>query len=100
MPSPNHYEVMGLSPSASHEEVERRFAELAKLYQLDAANPTDGEGMGALIAEAHRVLSNPALRAAYDTSLVPAPSPSPVPAPILGSCGAPASLGRSTAVPS
>lgn len=67
MASPNHYEVIGLDPSASQAEVESRYRELSRLYQLDG--DSSGDGMASLIAEAYRVLANPSLRTVYDRSL-------------------------------
>lgn len=71
MSSPTHYDVLGLPLHSSPEDIEKRYRELARLYQLETSGggqaPT--EGMAASIAEAHRVLSNPALRALYDSGL-------------------------------
>jgi curved DNA-binding protein CbpA len=74
MPAPNHYEVLGLPVTATPQEVESRYRDLARLYEIDSG--VSGTGMGSLIAESYRVLSNPALRAAYD-SAIPAAAPIP-----------------------
>jgi curved DNA-binding protein CbpA len=88
MPSPSHYEVIGLDRAATQADIEARYRELARLYQLDGGPP--GEGMGSLIAEAYRVLSNPALRAVYDASPGGPPAPSPAPPNLATSQGSPA----------
>src|SRR5579872_465875 len=69
MSAPNHYEALGLPPSASQADIEKRYQELARLYQIDAAAPASVEGMAGLIVEAYRVLSNAALRAHYDAGV-------------------------------
>lgn len=65
MAAPNHYEVLGLPPTASQDEVAQRFEELSRLYGPDGAQTS----MMKLIEEAHRVLSNAALRSVYDSGL-------------------------------
>jgi curved DNA-binding protein CbpA len=80
MSAPNHYEVLGLSPDARQDEIDKRYNELSRLYQLNGAS--SGEGMGAVIAEAYRVISNPALRSIYDQSFSSAPPQSIAPSPI------------------
>ena len=65
-----HYEVLGLAPDASLQEVKRRFRELARKYHPDL-NP-DRPEMHAVflqINQAHEVLSDPDRRAHYDLSL-------------------------------
>ncbi len=65
MAVPNHYDVLGLQPSASHAEIEKRAEELGRLYAVEGAQ----SGMAALIAEASRVLLSPTLRQVYDSDL-------------------------------
>ncbi len=67
MSAPNHYEVIGLPLTASQTDIDNRYRELSRLYRMDGGAP--GEGMAALISEAHRVLSNSSLRVLYDGSL-------------------------------
>jgi len=73
MSAPNHYDILGLPTTASQEEIENRYRDLSRLYQIDGA--ASGQGMSSLIAEAGRVLSNPSLRAVYDSTLVGLASP-------------------------
>jgi tetratricopeptide (TPR) repeat protein len=79
MPAPNHYEVLGLTPSASPREVEQRYAELHRLYGSDGSQAP----MMKLIQEARRILGSPALREIYDAGLqasspvAEAPAPTP-----------------------
>jgi tetratricopeptide (TPR) repeat protein len=72
MASPNHYEVLGLSPTASTPEIEHRCQELTSLYGSDGSQAP----MMKLIEEARRVLTNSALREIYDSGLRPAQPPS------------------------
>ena len=65
MAVPNHYDVLGLQPTASHDEIEKRAAELERLYAVDGGQ----SGMVALIGEASRILLSPTLRQVYDTDL-------------------------------
>ncbi len=65
MAVPNHYDVLGLQPTASHEEIEKRAAELERLYAVDGGQ----SGMVALIGEASRILLSPTLRQVYDADL-------------------------------
>jgi tetratricopeptide (TPR) repeat protein len=77
MPSPNHYEVLGLDPSASTEEIARRHDELVRLYGADGAQAP----MVRLIEEANRVLSNAGLRQIYDSGIAPKAPPASEAAP-------------------
>lgn len=66
MPERDYYEVMGLSPTATHEQIRRRFRELARQYHPDVNRSPDAERRFKEITEAYRVLSSPSLRAEYD----------------------------------
>lgn len=75
----NYYEALGVARDAKPTEVLAAYFRLAKLYHPDGHHEqgleTLKEQLEALfgrIAEAHRVLSNPTLRAAYDGSLAAA----------------------------
>jgi DnaJ-class molecular chaperone len=59
----NYYEVLGVSKSASQEEIKRAFRGLALKYHPDKCNDNE---MFKTINEAYQVLSNPQKRAMYD----------------------------------
>jgi curved DNA-binding protein len=61
----DHYEVLQLSPNADRETIERVFRILAKRYHPDNGE-TGANGKFLRLVEAHRVLSDPEKRAAYD----------------------------------
>jgi curved DNA-binding protein len=61
----DHYETLQLSPNADSETVDRVYRILAKRYHPDNQQTGDAAKF-APIAAAHRVLSDPELRAAYD----------------------------------
>lgn len=74
---PTHYEVLGISPGASEEEVRRAYRRLVKATHPDAAGDP---ARFRLITDAYAVLSDSAQRAAYDRALPPARVAAP-PAP-------------------
>ena len=61
----DHYEALQLSPNADSETVDRVYRILAKRYHPDNQQTGDAAKFG-MIADAHRVLSDPEQRAAYD----------------------------------
>lgn len=75
---PNHYEVLGLKPSATAEEIEQAFA-----WEISAFRPRAFGGL-AEVSLAHEVLRDPIRRRDYDIALglVPKPRPRP-PMPAL-----------------
>jgi len=66
MPDKDYYEVLGVSPNATDEQIRRRFRELARKYHPDVNRSPDAEHRFKEITEAYRVLSSPSLRADYD----------------------------------
>jgi len=68
MPKPDYYQVLGVSPDASPEEVKRQFKKLALKYHPDRnpENRKEAEEKFKQIAEAYEVLSDPEKRARYD----------------------------------
>src|SRR5688572_29913575 len=70
---PNHYEVLGLTPQATDEDIARAFAREAGPYR-----PRPLEEL-ARISLAYETLRDPAKRRAYDASLAPDLKPEPVP---------------------
>jgi hypothetical protein len=61
---PDWYEVMQLSPNADSETIARVYRILATRYHPDSS--TGNQEIFLQLCEAHRVLSDPALRAKYD----------------------------------
>jgi curved DNA-binding protein len=61
----DYYESLQVSPNADSETIERVFRHLAKRYHPDNAQTGSLDRFNLLI-EAHKVLSNPEQRAAYD----------------------------------
>jgi hypothetical protein len=75
-----HYERIGVSPTASRDQIRDAYRRMARRHHPDARDG-DTTRMAAL-NEAWRVLSDPARRAMYDVSLrAPAPAGSVRPAP-------------------
>ena len=65
----NYYQLLGLAPDATHEQIQSAYKRLSKAYHPDAG-PTDSQKM-VDINEAHDTLSDPIKRAAYDRILTP-----------------------------
>jgi curved DNA-binding protein CbpA len=68
---PNHYEVLGLSPTATQKEIAGAFAKAMGMF---GARPVS---VAAHIGHAFEVLRNPDKRRAYDRSIGLAPKPEP-----------------------
>jgi hypothetical protein len=62
-----HYEVLGVGPAATAEEIKRAYRRQARLHHPDVAE-ADARGMRAL-NEAWAVLGNPDRRRAYDRAM-------------------------------
>jgi hypothetical protein len=72
-PRPNHYELLGLAPSASSEEIAQAFARQVSISRPMAET--------AQMSIAYETLRNPAKRRAYDASLGFGLMPQPVQSP-------------------
>ncbi|NBP51016.1 MAG: J domain-containing protein [Actinobacteria bacterium] len=68
VPGRSHYEVLGVAPSASADEVRRAYRARIKQAHPDARGGRD-DGESAAITEAWRVLSDPGRRLDYDRAL-------------------------------
>ncbi len=62
----DYYEVLGVSKTASDEEIKRAFRRLAKQYHPDVNKSADAEEKFKEIGEAYAILSDPEKRRQYD----------------------------------
>ncbi len=69
LPALSHYEVLGLAPRATEEQIRAQYRDLALKYHPSISPGPDSEVRFQLIADAFRVLADPVARAAYDLSL-------------------------------
>ena len=70
--APDHYQLLGVPPGASREEIAQAWRRLARAEHPDSRTGEAGEAASArfrALAEAWHVLSDPARRAAYDRTL-------------------------------
>ncbi len=68
--SKNYYELMGLTPSASPEEIHRTYIKLAKQYHPDY-NANAGDRRMIELNQIYEVLSNPVKKQEYDNRFRP-----------------------------
>lgn len=81
MTDQNHYQVLGVKPTAGYLEIKKAYRTLAKELHPDRLpNPTEADqARFAKLAEAYKVLSNLKLRRAYDDALNPPGQQTPPP---------------------
>jgi tetratricopeptide (TPR) repeat protein len=82
LPGQNHFEVLGVPPTATASELLAAYFRLARLYHPDQHHQAELrdhkgalEALFARVGEAHRVLSDSRARAAYEFGLVKVPTP-------------------------
>jgi len=63
---PNHYEILGLAPTASESEIKAAFRRLSKAWHPDVNADAEAAHHFAAIAQAYEVLGHPGRRLAYD----------------------------------
>lgn len=62
----DYYHIMGVSPTASQEEIKRAYRKLARKYHPDVSKEADSEEKFKELGEAYEVLKDPEKRKAYD----------------------------------
>ncbi len=69
MAAKTHYQVLGITRSATLDEIRRAFRALAKTHHPDASGTTGSDRVFAEIAVAYEVLAEPEKRRDYDRRL-------------------------------
>ncbi len=89
---PDYYEMLGLAPSATPEEVKKRYRELARRYHPDVNPSPEASHQIKAVNEAYHTLNDPDRRALYDANRIlsqpsasrPSASSRPTPPPRSG----------------
>jgi curved DNA-binding protein CbpA len=72
---PNHYQVLGVAPTATQEQIRRAYRALAKQHHPDVNAYSDAAKWFSLIVAAYEVLSNPERRREHDRALAARAAP-------------------------
>ena len=102
MSGPTHYDVLGVAPSATVDQIREAYRRLAREHHPDrtATNGrTGGDVSMPAINEAYRVLNDPARRAVYDASLRGAPQRGPAAPPSESADRATSAAGSTRTMP-
>jgi preprotein translocase subunit Sec63 len=78
--TPNHYQVLQLSPGATDQELRQAFRGLSKRYHPDTTTLPAAEAEAAFrqLRQSYAVLSDPAARRIYDAGLLRPDTPAPL----------------------
>ncbi len=67
----NYYEVIGVTPTATTDDIKKKYRELARQFHPDVVkDKTLGQKVFTQINQAYRVLADPERRSLYDTTLL------------------------------
>lgn len=67
----NYYEVIGVTPAATTDDIKKKYRELARQFHPDVVkDKTLGQKVFTQINQAYRVLADPEKRSQYDTTLL------------------------------
>lgn len=78
----NYYEVLGLPPGSTPDQIKKKYRELARKFHPDVVQDKAlGQRIFSQINQAYHILGDPDRRAQYNTTLSPAAPAAPGPAP-------------------